>query len=72
MIEVPSLHLVQEKADELDRAGLDVHTVSVVINGSHGGWDVTIEGTDENLDNHKHKFILDQLGFSLMAYEEAT
>ena len=61
----PDLHEVQSKADELVRNGYDVHTIQLITNGQHGGWDVTIEATDDDLEDHKWELQMSIHGYDL-------
>jgi hypothetical protein len=36
-----------------DTGDIDVHTITLVLNGQHGEFDLTIEATDEDLEDHK-------------------
>lgn len=66
---VPHLFELQNKMDELDRNGYDVHAVKLVTNGQHGGWDVTIEATDDALEDHCWDLHCDAFGNHLQPAE---
>lgn len=53
---MPPLDEIKAAADRLATATdvahrLDVHTVTVTLNGQHGGWDVRLEATDDDLQD---------------------
>lgn len=62
---VPSLQLVQEKADELALQNYDVHTMTMITNGNHGGWDVTFLATDSDLEPLTFEFTMDPHGCNM-------
>lgn len=61
---VPSLHVLQEKLNELNNEGYDVHTVTMVMYDS-SFWQVTILATDDDLDDHTWLYRLDMTGWAL-------
>ena len=65
---IPSMHLVQAEALKLEAKGYEVHTMNLVLND--GDWQVTIEGTDEWLDNHRFLYDLDRYGWHLAETEK--
>jgi hypothetical protein len=42
--------------------GMDVHTISLVLNGQHGEFDLTIEATDADMEEHKWTGIAHRTG----------
>lgn len=56
---VPDLSAVHEAAQAEEAKGLDVHTITVMLNGQHGGWDVKIESTDEDMQDHTLVGVMD-------------
>lgn len=62
---IPSMHLVQAKADEISHDGYDVHTVHMVLwDGSL--WQITIEATnEETLEEWIGRYDLDLYGYHL-------
>ena len=60
--QLPDLTLVRNASRALEGRGFDTHTVTIVLNGQHGGWDVTIEATDEDLQDHEFTYILERHG----------
>lgn len=49
---MPPLDEIRAAANRVAEDGempLDVHTVKVTLNGQHGGWDVRLEATDEDM-----------------------
>lgn len=65
---IPSLHQVQAKADELNRAGYDVHTMNVVLWDGHI-WQVRLEATDQDLEDHVFLYALDLYGYNIEQVE---
>lgn len=61
----PHLYDLQMKIDELSRNGYDIHTVSMILNGQHGGWDVRIEATDDALQDHAWDLTMSVHGYDL-------
>jgi hypothetical protein len=66
---VPPLYDLQSKADELSRNGFDIHTINLILNGQHGGWDVTIEATDDALEDHRWDLQMNIHGYDLQPAE---
>jgi hypothetical protein len=46
---------VAEYVDSVDQdePEMDVHTITLVLNGQHGEFDLTIEATDADMEDHK-------------------
>jgi hypothetical protein len=59
---VPDLSGVTEACQGLERDGFDVGEIHIVLNGQHGGWDVTVESTNEDMEDCKHVYILERYG----------
>ena len=38
---------------QLDDDEMDIHTVTLVLNGQHGEFDLVVEATDDDLEDHK-------------------
>jgi hypothetical protein len=68
---VPDLDGIAEEARRLEAGGLDVHTITIVLNGQHGGFDVIIESTDTEMEDHKHEYILERYGSLTGVKEDA-
>lgn len=58
----PDLTMVRNAARAVEREGFDVHTITIILNGQHGGFDVTIEATNEDLEDHRAEYRLDHHG----------
>ena len=56
------LSAVSNKVDEINEQGNAVHTVKIELNGQHGGWDVFIYFSDEELDDHGLVYTMDTHG----------
>lgn len=65
---VPDLSQVTYAAKGMEDEGLDVHTITVMLNGQHGGWDVRIEATNEDMEDVSRQYILERYG----SVEEVT
>lgn len=61
----PNMEAVQVAARALETEGFDVHTVKIVLNGQHGGWDVIIEATDEELEDFRAYYQMDSHGWGI-------
>lgn len=59
---LPGLSEVNTAVDDLAEKGLDVHTVKLTLNGQHGGWDVTLEATDQDMDDVRVMYTLGNYG----------
>lgn len=59
---LPELTEVRHAAVALEQEGYDVHTVRIVLNGQHGGFDVEIEATDEDLEDYVAHYRLERHG----------
>lgn len=57
------LNVLRDKADQMAEKGLDVHTVTVIVDDS--SWRAVIEYTDEDLTDMSEEFWLDRYGGSL-------
>jgi len=36
-----------------DTGDIDIHTITLVLNGQHGEFDLVVEATDEDLEDHR-------------------
>lgn len=59
---MPPLNDVQFQAEAYNACGYDVHTINIVLNGQHGGFDVTFLATDDDMQDHVFDFELDRNG----------
>lgn len=50
MMTAVSLHLDSIQLADDD---MDIHTVTLVLNGQHGEFDLVVEATDEDLEDHR-------------------
>jgi hypothetical protein len=57
---------------EAPRKGeIDVHTMTLVLNGQHGEFDLTIEATDADMEDHKWTGIAHRSG-GVSDFKEVT
>lgn len=50
----PMMSAVAERVAEVDEQ-MDVHTVTLVLNGQHGEFDLTVEATDDDMEDHTYR-----------------
>jgi hypothetical protein len=60
---IPDLTLIRNACRVLEDDGLDVHTITVMLN--NGYWAIRIESTDEDMRDVARDFILDAAGRSI-------
>ena len=58
----PMLGSVGQAITEVERHGVDVHTVTLLLNGQHGEFDLTIEATDDDLENRRWTGVAHRFG----------
>jgi hypothetical protein len=56
----PGLEAVTEACKMVEEHGLDIHTITVMID--NGEWRVTILATDDDMENAKVQFMMDTHG----------
>lgn len=39
--------------EEPDTGDIDIHTITLILDGQHGEFNLVIEATDENLEDHR-------------------
>lgn len=59
----PDLTMVKNAARAMENDGLDVHTMTVMLD--NGEWRVTIEATDEDLQDVSREFRMDVRGWAI-------
>ena len=59
---MPPLDEVKRQAEAYNDSGFDVHTINIVLNGQHGGFDVTFQATDADMADFEFGFVLDRNG----------
>lgn len=65
---IPTLHVLQEELDRLSRQGYDVHTFNITLyDGSC--WQVRVEATDDDLEDHTFLYELDLHGWNIRETE---
>jgi hypothetical protein len=42
---------VADAVDAIDDGDIDIHTISLVLNGQHGEFDLRIEATDDDMED---------------------
>jgi nitrate reductase NapAB chaperone NapD len=55
-------HAVGEYVDSVDTPLMDVHTVTLVLDGRHGEFNLVIEATDEEMEDHRWEGIAHRTG----------
>jgi hypothetical protein len=65
---IPHLHKLEQTCKEIAEKGFDVHTVSFILYDCHI-WQVTIEATDQDLEDHRFLYEMDKYGWQVVEAE---